>query len=194
MKTLRALGSALTFVWALAITPLAGAQDITARLVACGACHGAAGQSTLPAIPSLAGQPRISLENKLVMIREDMREISVKKGQMDGVSDAEITALARHYAALPLAVAQPPRDARRYARGEQLATDARCGRCHLPTYLGRDQMPRLAGQREDYLGHSMREFAANQTLGRDTLMTAALHGLSDSDLQAIAYYLAHIAP
>lgn len=54
--------------------------------------------------------------------------------------------------------------------------------------------PALAGQREDYLLYSMRQFRAGQAAGRDTLMTAALHGASDEDLRAMAHYLARVAP
>ena len=81
-----------------------------------------------------------------------------------------------------------------FERGRQLASDMRCGICHLPNYQGREQMPRLAGQREDYLLHSMRQFRSNQAVGRDTLMAAALYGVSDQDLQAMAHFLARTPP
>ncbi len=55
----------------------------------------------------------------------------------------------------------------------------------------REQIPRLAGQREDYLLQSLRMFTTGQTAGRDTLMSNALHGLSDADLVDMAHYLAH---
>jgi len=55
-------------------------------------------------------------------------------------------------------------------------------------------MPRLAGQREDYLLHTMRSMKANQAVGRDSIMIASLYGISDEDLQAISHYLARIAP
>ncbi|NBS40206.1 MAG: hypothetical protein EBS73_13215 [Betaproteobacteria bacterium] len=70
----------------------------------------------------------------------------------------------------------------------------RCGTCHLSNYAGREQMPRLAAQREDFLLHSMREFAANRATGRDTVMAATLYGLDDGDLVALAHYLSRIGP
>ena len=70
----------------------------------------------------------------------------------------------------------------------------RCGICHLPTYVGREQMPRLAGQREDYLLLTMRVMKSNQAVGRDPIMSASLYGISDTDLQAIAHFLAQTAP
>lgn len=173
----------------------AAAQTLTERLTACTACHGAAGApAPLPNTPSLAGQPLVFLENQLVMIREGLRDIPVMKGQLDGVSDADISAMARHFAAQTLKPQPAPRDAALYARGEQVASGNRCASCHLPSYAGREQMPRLAGQREDYLLHSMRDFQSGKATGRDTIMAASLYGLSDADLKAMAHYLSQLAP
>lgn len=170
------------------------AQDISMRLMACAACHGADGNSQLPNIPSLAGQPKVFIENQLVIIREGLREIPQMKGLLDGVSDAEITAMAVHFSKLPARNAPPVADPALMARGKALAEGMRCGICHLPDYRGREQMPRLAGQREDYLLTSMLQFKNNQAIGRDTIMAASLHGISDGDLKALAHFLARVAP
>jgi cytochrome c553 len=184
------------FLWMLALTATGPvlAQPAPSRLALCGACHGADGNSQLPEIPSLAGQPRVFIENQLVLIREGMRDIPQMKGSLDGVSDEEIGALARHYAAQAPGRPTAARDAALFARGESLSQNMRCGICHLPNYVGREQMPRLAGQREDYLLHSMRMFMSNQALGRDPIMGASLQGLTDEDLKAISHYLSRLAP
>ena len=180
----------------LASVPLSAAwgQAAPARLAACGACHGADGQSQLSGVPSIAGQPHIFLENQLVLIREGVRDIPQMKGVLEGVSDAEVTQLARHYAALPAPKAAAAGTNPLYARGQSLAQEARCGICHLPNYVGREQIPRLAGQREDYLLHSMRQFVTGQAIGRDSNMAASLHGIPDADLRALAHYLARVSP
>ncbi len=170
------------------------AQDISARLMACAACHGADGNAQLPNIPSLAGQPKVFIENQLVIIREGLREITAMKGLLDGVSDAEITAMAVHFSKLPARNSPTAADPALMARGKALAEGMRCGICHLPDYRGREQMPRLAGQREDYLLHSMLQFKNNQAIGRDTIMAASLYGISDGDLKALAHFLARVAP
>lgn len=178
--------------------PVASAQtlspDLQARLQTCAACHGAGGQSVLPNIPSLAGQPRVFLENQLVVIREGLRDIPAMKGLLDGVSDADLTAMAGYFAATPIKPVPGAKDAARFARGQQVADGSRCASCHLPSYAGREQMPRLAGQREDYLLHSMRQFQRNQAVGRDTIMAASLYGIADEDVAAMAHYFAHLAP
>lgn len=174
--------------------PWAQAQTISAKLLVCAACHGADGNAQLPGAPSLASQPKIFIENQLVMIREGMRNIPMMQGMLDGVTDDEISAMAIHYAKLP--VKKPPvdRQAALYALGEKKSSDMRCGTCHLPNYVGREQMPRLAGQREDYLLHSMRQFKSNQAVGRDTIMAASLYGVGDEDLKAIAHFLSRLVP
>ncbi|MCE2909314.1 MAG: cytochrome c4 [Burkholderiaceae bacterium] len=131
----------------------AAAATAPARAAQCGACHGVDGHSTLALGPSLAGQPRVFLENTLIMIREDLRPIAAMKGQIDGVGDAEIVALADHYSRLPTRAEAGPRDEAALRRGEALASRNLCGTCHLPSYAGQPQMPRLAGQRQDYLAH-----------------------------------------
>ena len=46
------------------------------------------------------------------------------------------------------------------AAGE-LAQSYHCGFCHNPDFSGRDNVPRLAAQREDYLVKALREYKSN---------------------------------
>jgi cytochrome c553 len=176
----------------------AGAQQpplpeaLKAKVATCAACHGADGHAGVAGAPHLAAQPRLFIENRLVMMREGLSVVPQMAGLLDGLSDAQLTALSRHYAAMPLKPERPARDAARAARGAALSQRAQCGSCHLPDYAGREQIPRLAGQREDYLLQSMRDFAAGRTAGRDTLMSNALLGLTDADLQDLAHHLATV--
>jgi cytochrome c553 len=160
------------------------------RLAACAGCHGANGQSTLAGVPSLAGHPRLYLENRLVMIREALSPVPAMGAILDGLTDGDLIALSRHYADLPPPRAAASRDAARAERGAAVAQRALCGSCHLPGYPGREQIPRLAGQREDYLLATMRRFLAGQAPGRDTAMTNALLGMTDADLADMAHHFA----
>lgn len=172
----------------------AAARDPAARMQACAACHGAEGKPALHNVPSLAAQPKVFLETQLVFIREGLREIPAMSGMLEGVSDQDLTAMASHFSSQAPQPVPAGKDSARYEKGRQLAQDNRCGTCHLPDYSGREQMPRLAGQREDYLLQTMQRFKNNQATGRDTLMAAALYGIPDPDLEAIAHFLAHLAP
>ena len=66
-----------------------------------------------------------------------------------------------------------------------------CATCHLPNYAGRQQIPRLAGQQEEFLVYSMKQFRDHAGLGRNTIMSASLHGLKDGDLTDLAHFLAN---
>lgn len=162
-----------------------------ARLELCVACHGPQGNSQNPQIPSLAGQPKIFVENQLVLIREGLRDIPTMKGVLDGLSDPDLIALAQYFAAQPPAPMPGAVDTPRYLRGKELAAQSLCGSCHLPSYQGRDQVPRLAGQQEAFLREVMLEYRDKPGPGRDTVMTNALRGMSDAQLDEMAHFLAH---
>ena len=191
MQYLRSATFALGLLSSLA-TSLSFAQSLDARLQGCATCHGVDGNSALPNIPSLAGQPRVFLENQMVVIRESLREIPAMKGQLEGVNDATIIAMAKFYASQNVKSSPAQKNQVLYEKGQVISKEALCGTCHLPNYVGRDQIPRIAGQREDYLLYSMRQFRSNQATGRDTIMAASLYGMSDDDLKAIAHYLSQL--
>jgi cytochrome c553 len=166
----------------------------------CAACHGAQGVSSIPAIPSLAGQPKVFVENQLVMIREGLREVPAMAGMLDKLGDADLTSLANWYAGLKLEgpvgadapASAPPAAHARNAAGATMAKQALCGTCHLPTYLGQSQVPRLAGQREDYLQQTMVLMRDGKAVGRDSIMSSTLRGMSDEQLRDLAHYFSNL--
>jgi cytochrome c553 len=166
------------------------AATFAERVRVCEGCHGADGNSTTPGSPSLAGQPQLFIETQLVLIREGVRPVAAMQGLLDGVGDAELASVARHFAQRPARSTLRDVDERRARRGQAIAEREQCGSCHLPRYQGQSHVPRLAAQREDYLVHAMLEFKANRAAGRDTMMSAVLHGLSEQDVGDVAHYLA----
>ena len=167
------------------------AQSPPERTKICGSCHGADGVSSTPGVPSLAGQQKVFLENQLVLIREGLRGTEVMQKLMHGVPDKEIVAIAAHYSrATPRPAADGKSDPTLVKRAQQLSQKQRCGECHLPSYQGQNQVPRIAGQREEYLFESMRAFRDKPKPGTDTIMSAAVYGVPDADLKALAHFLA----
>lgn len=157
------------------------------------ACHGPQGNSQIPQFPSLAGQPKVFLENQMVLIREGLRDIPQMKGLLDGMKDADIVVLANYFSAqTPVRpTATSALNAEAYQRGQALARQMLCGTCHLPDYSGRQQIPRLAGQHEAFLRDTMKQFRDHPGPGRDTIMAASLYGLKDVDLADLAHFMAH---
>lgn len=182
----RALGLATFFFMAPAF-----AAPAPETIAACESCHGKGGNSVTPLTPSIAGQPVTFLENQLIFFREGLRASAVMQAVAKGMKDKDIAELAKHFAASPVRGVSPgAADPKLVARGQQLADARHCGQCHLPTYRGRAQMPRLAGQREDYLVDTMRAYREGKRTGADTTMSEVLYGVSDADIQALGHFLA----
>ncbi|MDP3086466.1 MAG: c-type cytochrome [Rubrivivax sp.] len=184
----------LAAAWLLGGAGAALAQPPARLLEQCAACHGPGGNAQVPQFPSLAGQPKLFIENQLVIIREGLRDIPSMAEVMKGMSDEDIVALARHFAAQPLQAKPAVVQAGSYQRGAELSRQLLCGTCHLPSYAGQQQVPRLAGQNEAYLLLSMKDFRDKPGPGRDTIMASTLRGLADGDLAQLAHYLANFKP
>jgi cytochrome c553 len=198
LPLLRALALAWALGWAGIGTASAQAQTapdpaVQALAAPCSACHGAGGQSQIPGQPSLAGQPRIFVENSLVLIREGMREVPVMQAFVKGLTDEQISQLAKYYATQPAKPAPKEVDAAKAARGALLSQQAGCVSCHRAGYVGFEQVPRLSGQDESYLRDSMKMFRDSPAPGRDSVMINSVRGMSDAQLADLAHYLAHYA-
>ena len=182
--------AALTALCGLALAS-ATVQAQPSAVPGCTACHGPAGNSLVPSIPSIAGQPKVFLENQLVLIREGLRDVPAMKAVMGGLVDEEIIVLARYFSA-QAALAPPGAVQNAKVRaGAEISRLALCGTCHLPDYSGQNQVPRLAGQHEEYLVVTMKMYRDNPQPGRDTAMSAVLRGLQDADLANLAHHFAH---
>ena len=178
---------------ALLLPVAVAAQELPAAAI-CAACHGPGGNATMPAYPSIAGQPKIFIENQLVLIREGLRDVPEMKDIVKGMSDETIVALANFFSKAPVKPAATPVDAAKAKAGADIAGKALCGSCHLPDYRGQNQVPRLAGQNEAFLNWSLRMFRDNPGPGRDTIMAATLRGMTDAELANLAHYFATYRP
>jgi cytochrome c553 len=192
------LSAALAAAWVVAGTVLQAAaqtvapQSLQERIQLCGTCHGEQGNSKMERTPSLAGQPELFLANQLILFRERLRRSEAMDAVVKGTSDAEILALAAHYAKLPSAPSGEPADQALAARGAELAKTMRCGSCHLPDYRGREQMPRLAHQRIDYTTDALIAYREGKRYGVDTTMNGMMYQVPDEDIRALANFLATI--
>jgi cytochrome c553 len=162
-----------------------------ATVAACTGCHGQGGNSPSATVPSLAAQPSTFLENQLVLMREGLRDVPVMKGVMTGLDDAEIVALARFFSAQKSQPAHGTLQPEKARAGAELSRRALCAGCHLPGYVGQNQVPRLAGQQEAYLLATLKMYRDNPAPGRDTLMSGPLQGMKDAELENLAHHLAH---
>jgi cytochrome c553 len=158
----------------------------------CVNCHGADGRSQQAGIPSLAGQPAEFITLQMILFREGIRQVPAMTPFAANMADSDIEDIAAFFAALPPGPPddRAPREPALFARGEALAARLNCGVCHLTDFRGRNQVPRIAGQREDFLAATMAEYRDGVRVGTDSNMNGAVAGLSNADLAALAHYLA----
>jgi cytochrome c553 len=170
------------------------AQDgpLAEKLQLCGACHGEDGNSKLEKIPSLAGQPAFYTLNQLFLMREGVRKVEAMAPIVKDLKDSDLTALSEHYAKLTPKRSDEPIDPELVKRGAEIATQQRCGSCHLPTLAGQEQMPRVAKQRIDYLVDVLKSYRDNPRPGADTAMSQPVGSLRDADITALAHYAASL--
>ena len=67
-----------------------------------------------------------------------------------------------------------------------LITQHRCNSCHGLDLAGRENIPRIANQREDYLAKTLREYKTNARRGYDGAMAEALAPVSDAADRSIS--------
>jgi len=186
-----ALRIALLGVTLIAKPPLATAATLQERLEPCFACHGQNGQSTIQITPSLgAQQPEYTLV-QLFMFREKLRTFEIMNTLAKSFTDDDLRAIADFIAQLPKP--REPADAgdsERMQRARALAQKEHCDSCHNSDYSGRDNIPRIANQREDYLAKSLREYQNNSRPGYDGTMSEVLQPVTDAEIADLAYYLA----
>lgn len=169
----------------------AGRGQALAKARNCGQCHGAQGVSATANIPSLAGHPEEFVTLQLILFREGLRDTPPMPALAAGLSDQQVEDLAAFYASLaPGHLDRPSRDAARYEAGAALAETLRCGTCHLAQFQGRAQMPRLTGQREDYLAHALTQYRDGTRRGTDTNMNAVMYGVGEAEIAALAHFMA----
>lgn len=161
-----------------------------ADAAACGACHGADGNSKIKGTPSLAGQhPGFIVAAMQAYAANTRKDASMAK-QVTGLDQTRMENIAHYFAAqkpvqrdLP-AVGDP-------AKGEPLS--GKCGGCHGPKGHSADaKTPSLAGQDAQYLVMTMKGYRDGGRLHEE--MKTMLKGVSDKDLEHIAAFYAAQAP
>jgi cytochrome c553 len=112
---------------------------------------------------------------------------------LQGMKDDELRDMAAALAKLP-----PPEsvvsntDAARVERARALIEQHRCNFCHKRDYSGEQNVPRLAGQREDYLSKALQAYKSNMRRGYDASMADVLYAISDEQLLDLAYFLSRL--
>jgi cytochrome c553 len=171
--------------------------------VACSTCHGMDGAGMAAAgFPRLAGQNADYLAKQLRDMQQGLRSNPVMQPMAKALSDSEIVATSRFYAALPVPPAQeraPSDDV--LNKGEQLANIGNwskgvpaCFKCHGAQGAGvASHFPSIAPQAASYTLAQLKAWKdGSRHNDPQGLMKTVAERLTDEDMTAVAAYLASL--
>ncbi len=183
---------ALAALAVLLLSPIARAETLEERAAPCLACHGENGTSANENIPSLGGQQSAYTRVQLYMFRGKLRVSDVMNDMTRDFTDDDLQQFSDFIAKLPKP--NPPEDfadTARMERGLAVVQKNHCNTCHNTDFSGRDNIPRIGNQREDYLTKTMLEYKSNTRHGYDPTMAAVLLPVTEAQIADLAYYIAH---
>jgi cytochrome c553 len=172
-----------------------------AEAAGCFACHGVDGVATADGlaadktVPNLAAQPDLYLQFQLVFYRKGVRKNDVMNAMAEQLSDDDLRNVSAYFASLPAPNGPAPADAapQDTELGSKVAQAIRCTNCHGDHLEGVDNIPRLAGQREDYLYKALRDFKSGARTSTGAAgMAEVVYPLGDLEMSALAHYLSQL--
>ena len=171
----------------------ASAEAIAERAAPCLACHGERGQSQTENTPSLAAQQAPYALIQLFMFREKLRVFEPMNEMTKPLTDEDLRTFSDYLASLPKpsSPAETP-DPARMQRAAALAQQHRCNSCHNADFSGKDNVPRIANQREDYLAKTLGEYKNNSRTGYDASMADVMAEVKPEQIADLAYFLARV--
>ena len=161
----------------------------------CAACHGANGRSDMAGVPVIAGNSSLYVITQLFLFREGRRKNEAMVAMAKPMTDADLRGFSDYIgtlAAVPAPARATPPDAARMLKAKGLAEQHKCTYCHGADLAGGQQVPRIGGQKEDYLRQTLHDFKAGERPGYTRAMTEALSQVLVDDLDLLAFYAANI--
>ena len=183
-----------------AAAPMAAKPDLVkgeaSFTAVCAACHGADGNSGIPANPKLAQQHPEYLVKQLQEFKSGKRNNAIMKGFATTLSDDDMRNIA-FWATSKKAKPGFAKDKELVTLGERIYRGgiadrqvAACAGCHSPNGAGIPaQYPRLGGQHADYVAAQLTTFRDG---GRKNSpqMTQVAAKMNDREIKAVADYVA----
>ena len=162
----------------------------------CAACHGADGNSAVPANPKLAQQHPEYLIKQLQEFKSGKRPSPIMQGFASQLTDADMKNVA-YWAGSQKAKPGFAKDKNLVMLGERIYRGgiadrqvAACAGCHSPNGAGvPSQFPRLSGQQADYVAAQLVNFR-DGVRKNSQQMTDVAAKLNDREIKALADYIA----
>lgn len=179
----------------LAALAFAGAASCAEpdKIIICRGCHGDNLVSQNDNIPNLSGQQPGYVLVQLYLFREGLRKAEGMSEVAKDLTDDDLHSLSDYIGSLPKP--PPPAEAgdpSRMAKVKAMVEKEHCNSCHNADLSGRDNIPRIAGQREDYLLKSLRDYKSNKRPGYDATMAEVMASVTDEQIVDFAYYMSRV--
>ncbi|WP_158818076.1 c-type cytochrome [Methylocapsa sp. S129] len=191
--SLCALGAALAVGAASRAEDAKPGADIALKdkLEICSGCHGPAGVSQIDGVPNLAGAPDLFTEWQLVYFRGETRMNEQMTPQAKDLTDSDIRDMGAYFLSLPApAPTGPDSDPALTQAGAKLANERHCAQCHTETFAGQGEVPRLAGQREEFIVKALHDYQHGARRGRgNVIMPEIAYSLNEDDIKAVAHFM-----
>ena len=170
--------------------------DATRNIVACIACHGAAGNSTIAQNPKLAGQHEAYINKQLHNFKTPERNNAIMTSISKALSDDDMKNIAAYLDAQVIAPgAAKNKDTvdlgkRIYRGGISEKNVPACAACHGPNGAGIPaQFARVGGQHQEYTAAQLMAFRTG-VRKNNSIMTTIAKRLSDEEMLAVSDYIA----
>ena len=191
------------FLTAIASLNVYAAGDAAAgkkKSAICAACHGAAGVSSIPANPNLAGQVTGYITNQLQAFKTKERRDPIMAGQVRNLSDQDMLDLDAYYSSLTAneSVSLSDEDAALAEQGAAIYRGgfaerdiAACMSCHGPSGHGiPNNFPRVSGQHKAYLEKQLLAYKKGDRVGYNEIMSSIAFGLSELQIKQLSAFMA----
>jgi cytochrome c553 len=177
-----------------ALPLIAHAQSIEDKTLICATCHGQTGAPTQSAIPVIWGQQLGYLFIELRDFKTGARKNDLMSPIAQGLDFSDLMPLAQYFSQKPWPnLGQPPASGDVAAQAQRANASIVCTSCHQEGFKGDSVQPRLAGQSRDYLAKTMTDFRSGARANNPS-MTDLMKAISESDIAALASYVAGLQP
>jgi cytochrome c553 len=194
-RTRTALLPPILAALSLLTLPALAADDefapVEAMLQTCFACHGDRGTAPLEKNPILAGQEFYYLYVQLKDFKSGLRKSDVMGPVVQALEIEQLKLLAQYFAKQTWPATAHTQDPTKKPAVKAALDAGGCIACHLGDFRGNSRVPRLAGQKLDYLTQTLLDFKS-KARNNAPAMASLLATYSESDIASLADYLASL--
>ncbi len=158
----------------------------------CAHCHGIEGNSSADQYPNIASQHKEYLYRQLKAFKDGTRKDPLMSPMVGVLDDQAMRDVADFYYSKDSAKQRTIPDPAKVAIGKKVASERICATCHLPTYKGQNEFPKLTRQKLPYLIKQLTAYRDGTRTTDGGVMAASVKDLTDEQIEALAHFLSSL--